>query len=121
MQVTKLAAAPVAAVGRALATLLAGLLAVAVGCGIAWVDTRPSWDDAGVTAGALLLGGGLAAFLGLRWWLAALLVACPIVLAEHRSAGWSILLMLGFATAGSALGAALRGAEHARGPGTRHE
>jgi hypothetical protein len=106
---------------RVLATLLAESLAVAVGCGIAWVDTRPNWDDAGVTAGVLLLGGGLAAVLGLRWWLAALLVACPIVLAEHRSAGWSILLMLGFAAAGSALGAALRVAQRAKGLGGRHE
>jgi len=58
-----------------LATVVIGTLALAVGCGIAWVDTRPTWDDAGVTAGALLVGGGLAAVLGLRWWLATLLVA----------------------------------------------
>ena len=88
--------------------LLIGTLALALGCGIAWVDTRPNWDDAGVTAGALFLAGGLTAVLGLRWWWAALLVAGPMALAEGRSAGWTVLVMLGFPTAGSVVGAALR-------------
>jgi len=92
-----------------LASVLTGALALVVGCCIAWMDTRPGWDDTGVTAGALLLGGALAAALGLRWWVAALLVAGPIVLAEGQDAGWALLLMIGFPTAGSALGAALRG------------
>jgi hypothetical protein len=50
--------------------------------GIAWVDTRPSWDDTGVTVGALLLAAGFATGAGLRWWAAALLVAAPIFVAE---------------------------------------
>ena len=91
-----------------LASVLTAALALVVGCCIAWMDTRPGWDDTGVTAGALLLGGILAAALGLRWWVAALLVAAPIVVAEGRGAGWAVLLMLGFAAGGSALGAALR-------------
>ena len=91
-----------------LPTVVIGTLALAIGCGIAWVDTRPNWDDAGVTAGALLLGGGLAAVLGLRWWLATLLVAGPIAFAECRSAVWGVLAMLGFAVAGSIVGTTLR-------------
>jgi hypothetical protein len=71
----------------ALPTVVIGTFALAVGCGIAWVDTRPTWDDGGVTAAALQLAGGLAAVLRLRWWLAALLVAGPIAFAECRSAG----------------------------------
>lgn len=93
---------------NAIASLLIGALALVVGCCIAWMDTRPGWDDTGITAGALLLGGLLAAVLGLRWWIAVLLVAGPIILAECQSAGWAVLLMLGFAVVGSALGAALR-------------
>lgn len=83
-------------------TLMAGAFALAAGSAIAWVDTRPNWDDTGVTVGALLLAAGLAAVLGLRWWVAALLVGCPIVLLEHRSAGWGILVALTFTTTCSA-------------------
>ena len=97
-----------AAARRLFAALAPAALALGVGSGIAWVDTRPHWDDTGVTAGALLLGAGLAALLGLRWWLAALLVGCPIVLYEQPSAGWAIFVSLAFTTAGSAAGAAVR-------------
>jgi hypothetical protein len=31
------------------------LLALAAGLSIGWVDTRPTWDDAGITAGAILV------------------------------------------------------------------
>lgn len=37
------------------------LLAIALGLLIAWVDSRPSWDDSGVTAGMVFL---TAAFFG---------------------------------------------------------
>jgi len=35
------------------------LLAVAAGFFIAWVDSRPSWDDAGITAGMIFLTAAL--------------------------------------------------------------
>ena len=41
-------------IGLLLAAIVLGLL-------IAWVDSRPTWDDAGITAGALFL---TAAFFG---------------------------------------------------------
>jgi hypothetical protein len=91
-----------------LATVVMGTLALAVRCGIAWMDTRPNWDDAGATAGALLLAGVLAAVVGLRWRLAVLLVAGPIAFTEWPSAGWGVLAMVGFAVAGSVVGTALR-------------
>lgn len=90
--------------------ILGGVLAIGLGCAIAWMDTRPGWDDTGVTAGSLLVAGLLTAVLGLWWWLAGLLVAAPIVLAEFHQAGWAMLLMLGFATAGGIFGAGLRAA-----------
>ena len=83
-------------------------LAVTMGVGIAWVDTRATWDDTGVTAGALLLTSGLAAGAGLRWWGAAALVAAPISVAEWSSAGPGIAIALAFTTVGSLLGAVLR-------------
>jgi hypothetical protein len=95
-------------VTRATQELLAGVSALVLGSMIAFMDTRPNWDDTGVTAGALLLSAAIAAALGLRWWASALLVSFPIVLLEHRSAGWGVLLILAFAVAGSALGAVFR-------------
>ncbi len=35
------------------------LLAVAAGLLIAWVDSRPTWDDSGITAGMLFLTAAL--------------------------------------------------------------
>jgi hypothetical protein len=93
-------------------TKLAGALALGAGCAIAWMDTRPSWDDTGVTAGALLVVSGLASFAGVRWWLAALLVAGPLLAAEIRGIGWGAVLVFGLAVAGAGLGAAARRATH---------
>jgi hypothetical protein len=49
------------------------LLAIALGLAIAWVDSRPHWDDAGITAGCLFLSAGLLGLIGPRRpWLWAL-------------------------------------------------
>jgi hypothetical protein len=88
--------------------LILAALAVTMGAGVAWVDTRPTWDDTGVTVGTLLLAAGFAAGVGLRWWAAALLVAAPILVAELPSAGWGISVSLAFTGAGSLVGATLR-------------
>ena len=49
--------------------------ALVFGLLIAYVDSRPTWDDTGITAGAMLLGSGLVTLLGYRRpWLAALAV-----------------------------------------------
>jgi hypothetical protein len=88
--------------------LILAALAVTMGAGVAWVDTRPTWDDTGVTVGMLLLAAGFAAGVGLRWWAAALLVAAPILVAELPSAGWGISVSLAFTGAGSLLGVTLR-------------
>jgi hypothetical protein len=88
--------------------LVLAAIAVAMGAGIAWVDTRPTWDDTGVTVGTLLLAAGFAAAVGLRWWAAALLVAAPILVAELRGAGWGVSASLAFTGAGSLLGVTMR-------------
>lgn len=86
-------------------SLILAAMALATGVAIAWVDTRPGWDDTGVTAGALLLAAGVVAFLGLRWWWAALLVALPILVAEFRGGGLVLLAVSMFTIAGATLGA----------------
>ncbi len=88
--------------------LIVATFAVAIGIAIAWVDTRPNWDDTGVTAGALVLTAGFAGVAGLRWWGAALLVAAPILVLETPSAGVGVLAFLAFTALGSLIGVGIR-------------
>ncbi len=70
---------------------MAGLLVLAVlaGLAITWLDSRPGWDDTGVTAGLILLtSGGFAAIRPARPWLWAVAVG-----------GWTPLL--GIASSGN--------------------
>lgn len=75
-------------------TLLAGIV-------IAWADTRPNWDDAGVTAGALFLVAGLASAGGVRPWVAAAVVVLPLLIAEVRSPSPMLLVPPAVALAGA--------------------
>jgi hypothetical protein len=62
---------------RATITLL---FALAVGLLIGYVDTRPNWDDAGITAlGVLVTCGVLAAVSPKQWWLWAICVGGCVV------------------------------------------
>ena len=50
-------------------------LAVVTGIFIAFIDSRPTWDDTGITAGAMLLSSSLFTLLGYRHpWLIALAI-----------------------------------------------
>lgn len=85
----------------------AGLgVALAFGVGIGLADSSPGWDSTGITAMALLLASGAAAFLARRRpWLVALLVGLPAPLLEIPGSGnTGSLLALGFAAIGSAIG-----------------
>ena len=83
---------------------------------IGWVDTRPTWDDAGITAGAIV---GLTVLLGAAmpgraavWALAVggLVSVFDVVLADNYVALFSLLL----AFVGSYVGAFIRRAiDHA--------
>lgn len=93
--------------GRALAL---AIVAVAAGVGIAWVDSRPTWDDTGITAGLLLLAGLVAAAVGRRRsWLWALLVGGPLPVIEIVTGGSpASVLALSFSAVGATLGWLLR-------------
>lgn len=61
------------------------LLVLGVLCGlfIAYIDSRPTWDDTGITVGALLLSNGLLTLLGYRRpWLIALAIGLWLPLYE---------------------------------------
>ncbi len=52
------------------------ILSTLAGLGIAWVDSRPNWDDTGIAAGAILLCGIFFGYLaGRKPWLIALAVS----------------------------------------------
>ena len=87
---------------------IAGVLAFAAGCAIAWMDTRPNWDDTGITVGALILVSGIVSLAGLRWWITAILVAGPLLLAEMWSPGWGFMLAPVFSILGALGGAFVR-------------
>ena len=79
------------------------ILAVLAGLAIAWVDSRPGWDDTGITAGLVLVAS--AAFAALRPatpWLWALAVGAWIpvigVLTTHN---YGALLALAIAFLGA--------------------
>jgi hypothetical protein len=80
-------------------TLLAGLA-------IAWVDSRPNWDDTGISAGLVLITAAVATFTGVKPWLTALCVAGPLIIVGLSRGNAGSLLALLFALAG-AYGAAL--------------
>ena len=88
------------------------LLVVAIGAGalITYVDTRPTWDDTGITAVVLLVFSGVLGFVGPgRPWLWALILGSGIpLLSIVRTNNYSSLLVLVITFAGSYAGAAIR-------------
>lgn len=89
---------------------LLGAIAVAFGFIVAGLDSRPGWDDSGVTAGLLVVGAALAAALdGRRPWLWTLLVGAPLAIIEVPATGSAASLVgLLFAGVGATLGLLVR-------------
>ena len=86
------------------------VIAVALGTAIAYVDSRPTWDDAGVTAAALFLAClALGAASPGRAWLWALAVGVwvPLVGVGLRH-NYGSLIALIFPFAGAYAGVVLR-------------
>jgi hypothetical protein len=86
------------------------VVALAMGGLVAYVDSRPTWDDTGVTAAALLVMAGVLGFLGpARPWLWALALGVWIpLLAVVRTQNYVAVLALVVAFVGSYVGAAIR-------------
>ena len=78
-------------------------LASLAGLSIAWIDSRPRWDDTGVTAGMLLLTAGFLALIApRRVWLIALGVGIWIPLRGIATTGdFTMLLILLFPLVGA--------------------
>ncbi len=73
---------------KSIAVWLLLLVALALGALIGWVDSRPGWDDTGITVGLIVLATGL---LGLAQpsaaWLWALAVGAWVPVIEIPAAG----------------------------------
>jgi hypothetical protein len=74
--------------------IVAGAMALA----IAWIDTRPTWDDTGISATVVVVASGLAAFADLPVPLAAALGVGPLLLAHwgHWNDGLVLAPLLAF-------------------------
>ncbi len=86
------------------------VVAVAMGGLIAFVDSRPDWDDTGVTAFAVLISSGVLGFLGpKRPWLWALAIGLWIpLLGIIREQNFGTLIALVLAFVGAYVGMAIR-------------
>ena len=89
--------------------LLLGV-ALALGGSIAYLDSRPGWDDTGVTALTIFVGCALLGAAGPRYpWLWALAVGPWIpTLGITRESNYGTLLALPVAFAGAYAGMAFR-------------
>jgi hypothetical protein len=94
------------------------IAAVMIGLAIAWVDSRPHWDDSGITAGCLLLSAGVLGLMGPRrpWlWALAIGIWVPLYLIVGQAASHTLtlraasyLVILAFPMAGAYAGMAVR-------------
>lgn len=85
---------------------IAVIVAVSAGVALAIIDSRPAFDDAGVTAVGLALAAGLAAFVsGRRPWLWSVAAGIRVPLVELRDlANGGPLLALAACATGAAAG-----------------
>ncbi len=86
------------------------VIAVCCGAAITYVDSRPNWDDTGITAIAILVTSGVISFLSpYRWWLWAIAVGIWIpLLAIIRAQNFAAILSLVVAFLGAVLGMLIR-------------
>ncbi len=82
------------------------VLALAYGALVAWIDSRPTWDDDGITAGLLFLGAGALGAItprgAWRWGLAVGMWITALMLAKEVRA--IALVPLAIALVGSLVG-----------------
>lgn len=85
---------------------IAAVVAVGLGLAIGYLDSRPGFDDTGITAGTLLVSAAAAAFVSRRRpWLWALAAGAWVPLFEIRDTSMlAPLAAVVFAGIGSAAG-----------------
>lgn len=83
--------------------------ALVVGLSITWLDSRPAWDDTGITAGLIVLASAAFGAARPRWaWLWALAIGAWIPLLGVFNHNYAALLALAIALCGAYAGAFVR-------------
>jgi len=87
------------------------ILSLVTGAVITWIDSRPTWDDTGITAAMLLVTAGVFGFLGPNrpWWWALLLGIWIPVFGIVLAGNYQALLAPVMTFAGAYAGKAIRG------------
>jgi uncharacterized membrane protein len=87
----------------------AAIAAVVLGTCIAYVDSRATWDDAGITAFALAIAAGLVTFARpSRWLPIGFVIGVPVVAFNVMRFGrWDSVIAVAFALIGAAIGGAV--------------
>ena len=86
------------------------VIALLMGCAIGYIDSRPSWDDTGITAGLIMLSAAALTFgAPKRAAIIALFVGAPVVLFNYLTSGrLDSLIALLMAVVGAGIGFSLR-------------
>ncbi len=75
-------------------------LSVVAGLAIGWLDSRPSWDDTGITVGLILIAGAILGMLSpSRAWLWGVIVGVGVMLLDillRNSYAASVAILFGF-------------------------
>lgn len=84
-------------------------IALVIGTGIAYIDSRTTWDDAGITAGAVFFAALLLSVVKpSRFWLVGLAVGLPVlVMNVMLHSNFGSVLAVGISMVGSLLGFAI--------------
>jgi hypothetical protein len=87
-------------------TFIAPAIGFAVGLGIGYMDSRPTWDDTGVTAGAVFLAAVvLAVARPSVFWLTGLAVGLPVLAMNALlNANYGSVIAVGIGLVGSLVG-----------------
>jgi hypothetical protein len=89
---------------RTKGTLIILALALTAGAAIGYVDSRPTWDDTGITAGFIFLASAILARMRPRAaWLVGLAVGTPVLtfnLVLHGNLASAVAVAIGLAGAG---------------------
>ena len=94
----------------AMRTLIVVAVGLVTGLGIGYIDSRPTWDDTGITVAAVaLVALALGAARPGAFWLAGLAVGVPVLamdvlLHSNYGAALAVVIALVAAAAGAALG-----------------